>query len=70
MFLYYAKWFSDFFKIKPVIESNKNNVFPLSNESARAFEMLKPELTSACLTCVNEGLPFTVEWDAVTASTL
>ena len=26
--------------------------------------MLKSELTSACLTCVNEGLPFTVECDA------
>ena len=51
-------------KIKPLIESNKNNVFPLSNESAGAFEMLKSELTSACLTCANEGLPFTVECDA------
>ena len=65
MFSYYAKWLSDFsLKIKPLIESNKNNVFPLSNESAGAFEMLKSELTSACLTCVNEGLPFTVECDA------
>ena len=53
-----------FLKFKPLIESNKNNVFPLSNESAGAFEMLKSELTSACLTCVNEGLPFTVECDA------
>ena len=26
--------------------------------------MLKSELTSASLTCVNEGLPFTVECDA------
>ena len=26
--------------------------------------MLKSELTFACLTCVNEGLPFTVECDA------
>ena len=65
MFSYYAKWLSNFsLKIKPIIESNKNNVFPLSNESAGAFKMLKSELTSACLTCVNEGLPFTVECDA------
>ena len=26
--------------------------------------MLKSELTSACSTCVNKGLPFTVECDA------
>ena len=65
MFSYYAKWLSDFsLKIKFLIESNKNNAFPLSNESVRAFKMLKSELTSACLTCVNEGLPFTVECDA------
>ena len=65
MFSYYRKWLSDFsLKIKPLIESNKNNVFPLSNESVRAFEMLKSELTSACSTCVNKGLPFTVECDA------
>ena len=65
MFSYYAKWLFDFsLKIKLLIESNKNNVFPLSNELAKAFEMLKSELTSACLTCANEGLPFTVEYDA------
>ena len=65
MFSYYAKWLSDFsLKIKPFIESNKNYVFPLSNESARAFEMLKYKLAFSCLTCVNEGLSFAVEYDA------
>ena len=65
MFSYYVKWLSDFsLKIKPLIESNKNYVFPLSNKSARAFEMLKYELVFSCLTCVNEGLSFTVEYDA------
>ena len=50
-------------KIKPLIESNKNNVFPLSNRLARAFKMLKFEFASACLTCLNEGLLFMVECD-------
>ena len=65
IFSYYAKWLSDFsLKIKPLIESNKNNVFSFSNELAKAFEILKSELAFACLNCANEGLPFTVECDA------
>ena len=50
--------------MKPLIKSNKSNVFLLPNESAKAFETFKSELASACLTCVNKRLPFTVERDA------
>ena len=38
--------------------------FSFSNESAKVFEILQSELASACLNCVNEELPFTVECDA------
>ena len=64
IFSYYANWLSDFsLKTKPLIESNKNNLFPFSNESAKVFEILQSELASVCLNCVNEGLFFTVECD-------
>ena len=65
MFCYYAKWFFDFsLEIKQLIKFNKNNIFPLSNESAKVFKILQSELASACLNCVNKGLFFTVECDA------
>ena len=65
MFSYYARWISEFSsKIKPLVESNKTNSFPLTSEAVETFKALKSELLKASLTCVDDGLPFTVECDA------
>ena len=62
MFAYYARWIENFFtKIAPLtgIET-----FPLTNKAASAFKTLPGSLSSACLHCINDEEPFTVECDA------
>ena len=38
--------------------------FPLQSDTVTAFESLRKELLSACLKCIDENEPFTVECDA------
>ena len=38
--------------------------FPLQSDAVAAFESLRDELLRACLKCVDENEPFTVECDA------
>ena len=65
MFSYYAKWVHNFsHKIRPLIQANLSSSFPLSEKSLNAFNLLRKELCSACLTCIKEGVPFVVECDA------
>ena len=65
MFSYYARWISDFSnKIRPFTKACKSLTFPLSSEAIIAFNSLKCELESACLSCVKEGIPCTIECDA------
>ena len=62
MFAYCARWIENFStKIAPLtgIET-----FPLTNKAVSAFETLRSNLRSACLHCVNDKEPFTVECDA------
>ena len=65
MFSYYARWVPNFSeKIRPLVESSKNNIFPLTSQSVNAFSLVKKDIEGACLTSVREGIPFTVECDA------
>ena len=65
MFSYYARWISDFSnKIRPLTKACKSLIFPLPNEAIMAFNSLKCELESACLLCIRECIPFTIECDA------
>ena len=65
MFSYYARWISDFSnKIRPLTKASKLLIFSLPNEAIMAFNSLKCELESACLLCVKEGNPFTIECNA------
>ena len=62
MFAYYACWIENFStKIAPLtgIET-----FPLTNKAVLAFETLRSNLSFACLHCINDEEPFTVECDA------
>ena len=38
--------------------------FPLQSDAVTAFESLRKELLSACMKCIDENEPFTVECDA------
>ena len=65
MFSYYTRRISDISnKIRPLTKACKSLIFPLPNEAIMAFNSLKCELESACLSCVREGIPFTIECDA------
>ena len=62
MFAYYARLIENFFtKIAPLTGIK---TFPLTNEAVSAFETLRSNLSSACLQCINDEEPFTVECDA------
>ena len=59
MFAYYARWIEDFSnKMAPLIAADS---FPLSEEVVERFEMLRNCLLSACLHCISDDQPFTVE---------
>ena len=65
MFSYYAKWVPEFStKIRSLVQANVTSSFPLSSEAANAIEILRSQLTSACLASIREGIPLTVECDA------
>ena len=62
MFAYYARWIENFStKIAPLTGIE---MFPLTNKVVSAFETLRSNLSSACLHCINDKKPFTVERDA------
>ena len=64
MFAYYAHWIENFStKVAPLIGIE---TFPLTNKAVSAFETLRSNLSSACLHCINDEEPFTVECDAST----
>ena len=63
MFAYYARWIRNFSeKLKPLTTVKMH--FPLQSDAVTAFESLRKELLSACLKCIDENEPFTVECDA------
>ena len=65
MFSYYARLISDFSnKIRPLTKASKSLIFPLSSEAIMAFNSLKCELESACLSFVREDIPFKIKCDA------
>ena len=62
MFAYYARWIENFStKIAQLTGIEK---FPLTNKAVSAFKTLRSNLNSACLHCINDEEPFTVECDA------
>jgi len=62
MFAYYARWIKNYSgKVKPL--AIKSVAFPLSHDAFAAFEQLRSELLNACLGCIGEREPFTVECD-------
>ena len=62
MFAYYARWIKNYSsKVKPL--TIKSVAFPLSHDALAAFEQLRSELLNACLGCIDEREPFTVECD-------
>ena len=64
MFSYYAKWVPEFStKIRPLVQADVTSSFPLSSETANAFQTLHFLLTSACLASIREGIPLTAERD-------
>ena len=65
MFSYYARWIPDFsLKIRPLVQSNVSSSFPLSQDFTESFLTLRRDLASACVTCIQEGVPFVLECDA------
>ena len=65
MFSYNAKCVSEFStKIRPLVQAYVTSSFPLSSEAANVFEILRSQLTSACLASIRGGIPLTVECDA------
>ena len=68
MFAYYARWIENFFtKIAPLTGIK---TFPLTNKAVSAFETLRSNLSSACLHCINDEKPFTVECDSAIGAIL
>ena len=62
MFAYYARWIRNYSsKIKPLIPE-KNN-FPLNDKTVKAFNALRQDLLNACLGCITDKEPFTIECD-------
>ena len=62
MSAYYACWIENFStKVSPLTDIE---TFPLTNKAVSAFETLRSNLSSACLHCINDEKPFTVECDA------
>ena len=65
MFAYYARWIPQFSeRIRPLNLAISCNDFPLSKESAEAFESLNKTLLNCCLSYIREFVPFQVDCDA------
>jgi len=63
MFAYYDRWIKNYSgKVEPL--TIKSVSFPLSHDALAAFEQLRSELRNACLGCIDQREPFTVECDA------
>ena len=63
MFAYYARWIRNYSsKIKPLIP--EKTILPLNDKDVKAFNTLRQDLLNACLGCINDKEPFTVECDA------
>ena len=59
MLAHYARWIENFStKIAPL---TRIETFPLTNTAVSAFKTLRSNLSSACLHCINDEKPFTVE---------
>ena len=63
MFAYCARWIRNFSKKMKPLTAGKMH-FLLQSDAVTAFESLRKELLSACLKCIDENEPFTVECDA------
>ena len=62
----YACWILQFSeRIQPLNLAVTCNDFPLSKESAEAFESLKETLLNCCLSHIRDDVPFQVESDAL-----
>ena len=62
MFAYYAKWLPKFSeKAGALLRANS---FPLDEAAIQAFNELKNLLSKACLSTIQDGVPFVVETDA------
>ena len=65
MFAYYARWIPQFSeRIWPLNLGITGNDFPLSKQSAEAFEPLKETLLNCCLSYIRDDVPFQVDCDA------
>ena len=65
MFAYYARWIPQFSeRIWPLNLGITGNDFPLSKQSAEAFESLKETLLNCCLSYIRDDVPFQVDCDA------
>ena len=65
MFAYYARWIPQFSeRNRPLNLAITCNNFPLSKESAEAFESLKETLLNCCLSYIRDDVPFQVDCDA------
>lgn len=65
-FAYYAKWVHDYSnKIKPLLDAQRLNSFPLSDEAIASMESLKADIINSSLAIPDsEAGPLTVETDA------
>ena len=63
MFLYYARWIRDFSR-KITLLLSSNVTFPLSKAEIESFAKFRNEYVNACLGCIDEQEPLTVECDA------
>ena len=65
MFSYYARWIPNFSsEIRPLVQSDVNSSFSLSSDASRSFSTLRSDLAAACVSCIQEGVPFVLECDA------
>ena len=65
MFAYYARWNPQFSeRIRPLNLAITCNDFPLSKESAEAFESLKETFLNCCLSYIRDDVFFQVDCDA------
>ena len=61
-FVYYAKWITNFSEKISLLTKVEQS--PLNTNAVAAFEGLRKSLLNACLQCIDEAEPFTVECDA------
>jgi len=62
MFAYYARWIANI--SEKILPLTRLTYFPMGAKEVQAFESLRRCLLDACLQCIDEDEPFTVECDA------